>query len=44
MLLCDNDGANACILCNALTTAVIDIYYWFLQNESNLKKIQIDQK
>jgi hypothetical protein len=31
---------NACILflCNGLTTAVINIYYWFLQNESKLEK------
>ena len=40
MLCCDNDGTNACILflCNGLTTAVINIYYWFLQNESKLEK------
>ena len=40
MLRCDNDGTNACILflCNGLTTAVINIYYWFLQNESKLEK------
>ena len=37
MLRCDNDGTNACILCNGLTTAVINIYYWFLQNESKLE-------
>ena len=46
MLRCDNDRTNACILFNRLTTAVINIYYWFLQNGSKLKKkkIQMDQK